>query len=118
MVVLLLPGVVVHSVYKLQNNPFELPALDNRKLSHIVTDFNSHSTSWGYDTTDDNGEVVEQWADSCDITLIHDAKLPQYFNSARSKKGYNSDLILASTSITNLYKKSIMDIIPQTHNIS
>ena len=23
-----------------------------------------------------NGEAVEQWADSCDLTLIHDAKLP------------------------------------------
>ena len=25
----------------------------------------------GYTTTDDNGEVVEQWVDSCNIALIH-----------------------------------------------
>ena len=45
-------GVVVHSVYTPPNNPFELPALGHIKLPHIVIGyFNSHSTSWGYDTT-------------------------------------------------------------------
>ena len=77
-------GVVVHSVYTPPNNQFALPALGHRDLPHIVIGyFNSHSTSWGYDTTDNNGEAVEQWADSCDHTLIHDAKLPKSFNSAR-----------------------------------
>ena len=46
--------------------------------------FNSHSTSKGFDTPDNNGEAVEQWAYSCDLTLIHDAKLQKSFNSARS----------------------------------
>ena len=41
----------------------------------------------GYGTTYNNGEAVEQWEDSCDLTLIHDAKLPKSFNSARWKKG-------------------------------
>ena len=76
-------GVVVHSLYKPPNDQFTLPALGHRDLPHIVIgDFNSHSTSWGYDTTYNNGEAVEQWADSCDLTLIHDAKLPKSFNSA------------------------------------
>ena len=74
----------MHSVYKPPNNQFALPALGHRDLPYIVIgDFNSHSTSWGYDTTDNNGEAVEQWADSCDLTLIHDAKLPKSFNNAR-----------------------------------
>ena len=64
-------GVVVHSVYKPPNDQFVLPALGHRYLSHIVIgDFNSHSTSWGYDTTDYNGEAVKQWTYSCDLTLI------------------------------------------------
>ena len=101
-----MPGVVVHSVYKPPNDQFELPVLGHRNLPHIVIgDFNSHSTTWGYNTTDDNGEAVEEWADSCDFTLIHDAKLPKSFNSAAWKKGYNPDLIFVSECIANLCKK-------------
>ena len=36
---------------------------------------------------------VVQWAESNSLTLIHDAKLPKSFNSARRKKVYNPDLI-------------------------
>ena len=71
---------------------------------------------WGYTNTDNEGEAVEQWADSCDFTLIHDAKLPKSFNSARWKKGYNPDLIFASESIANMCKKSVMDPIPHTQH--
>ena len=82
----------------------------------MIGDFNSHSTTWGYTNTDNEGEAVEQWADSCDFTLIHDAKLPKSFNSARWKKGYNPDLIFASESIANMCKKSVMDPIPHTQH--
>ena len=79
-----MPGVVLHSVYKPPNEKYVLPALGYGNLPHIVMgDFNSHSTTWGYTTTDDNGEMVEQWADSCNLTLIHNAKLSKLFNSAR-----------------------------------
>ena len=78
----------MHSLYKPPNDQFVLSALGHRDLPHIVIgDFNSHSTSWGYDTTYNNGEAVEQGADLCDLTLLHDAKLPKSFNSARWKKG-------------------------------
>ena len=80
----------------------------------MIGDFNSHSTTWGYASTDNEGGAVEQWADSCDYTLIHDAKLPKSFNSERWKKGYNPDLIFASDSIANMCKKSVMDPIPHT----
>ena len=66
----------MHSVYMPSHDQFVLPALSHRDSPHIVIgDFNSHSTSRSYDTTDSNGGAVEQWADSCDLTLIHDAKL-------------------------------------------
>ena len=98
-----LPGVVVHRVYKPPNDPFELPVLGHRNLPHIVIrDFNSHSTTWGYTSTD--------------FTLIHDAKLPKSFNSARWNKGYNPDLIFASDSIAIMCKKSVMDPIPHTQH--
>ena len=63
-------GEVVHSVYKPPNEKCVLPALGYGNLPHIVIgDFNSHSTAWGYTNTD-NGEAVEQWTDSCNLTLI------------------------------------------------
>ena len=110
-----MPGVVVHSVYKPPNEKFVLPALGHGNLPHIVIgDFNRHSTTWGYTNTDDNGEAVEQWADSCNLTLIHNAKLSKSFNSARWKRGYNPDLIFVSESIANMCGKSVIEPIPHT----
>ena len=60
--------------------------------------------------------MEEQWADSCNLTLFHDAKLPKSFNSARWNKGYNPDLIFASESIANMCNKSIMDPIQHTQH--
>ena len=91
LITIVMPGVVVHSVYKPPNDPFELPDLGHKILPHIVIgDFNSHSTTWGYTSTYNEGEAVEQWADSCNFTLIHDAKLPKSFNSARWKRATSS----------------------------
>ena len=69
-----------------------------------------------YGLADNEGEAVEQWADSCDFTPIHNAKLPKSFNSARWKKGYNPDLIFASDRIANMCKKSVIDLIPHTQH--
>ncbi len=112
-----LPGVIVQSVYKPHKEDFVLPTLGHRNLPHIVIgDFNSHSTTWGYTTTDNNGNAVEHWAESCELTLIHNAKLPKSFNSARWKKGYNPDLIFASSNIANMCEKSVMEPIPNTQH--
>ena len=83
----------------------------------MIGDFNSHSTTWGYTNTDDNGEAVEQWADLCNLTLIHNAKLSKLFNSARWKRGYNPDLIFVSESIANMCGKSVMEHIPHTQHL-
>ena len=86
-------------------------------LPHIeIGYFNSHSLTWLYITTDDNGEAVEQWADSCNLTLIHNAKLSKSFNCGRWKRGYNPDLIFVSESITNMCRKSVMELIPHTQH--
>ena len=72
--------------------------------------------SWGYTTTDDNGEAVEQWADSCNLTLIHNAKLLKSFNSTRWKSGCNPDLIFVSERIANMCGKSVVEPIPHTQH--
>ena len=64
LITIVMPGVVVHSVYKPPNDPFELPTLGHRNLPHIlIGDFNSQNTMWGYANTDNEREAVEQWAD-------------------------------------------------------
>ena len=108
-----MPGVVVHYVYKPQNEKFLLSALGHGYLPHIMVEyFNSHSTTWGNTNTDDNGEAVEQWA--CNLTLIHNAKRPKSFNRAGWKGGYNPDFIFVCESIANMCGKSVMEPIPHT----
>ena len=62
LITIVMPGIVVHSVYKPPNDPFELPALGHRNLPHIVIgDFNSHSTMWGYTSTDNASHTYCDW---------------------------------------------------------
>ena len=112
-----LPGVVVHSLYKPPPEPFLLPPLGQRIKPHIVIgDFNSHSTLWGYITTDSDGEAVEQWAYSNRLLLIHKAKLPKSFNSAIRKKGYNPDIIFVSSNISDMCEKYGLNPIHRTQH--
>ena len=76
----------------------------------MIGDFNIHST-----TTDDNGEAFEQWADSCNLILIHNAILSKSCNSARWKRGYNP-VIFVYESIVNMREKSVMEPIPHTQH--
>ena len=87
-ITIVMHGVVVHSVYKPPNDLFELPALGHRYLPHIVIgDFKSHSTTWGYTSTDNEGEASGRTVGRfLRLSLIHDAKLPKQFYSARWKK--------------------------------
>ena len=96
---------------------FLLPPLGSRNVPHIVTgDFNSHNTLWGYTSTDNDGEAVELCPESNNLSLIHNAKLPKSFNSAIWKKEYNPDLIFASSNISNMSEKSVLDPIPHTQH--
>ena len=57
-----------------------------------------------------------QWEESNSLTLIHDAKLPNSFNSARWKKGYNANLIFSSSNIDNMSVKSVLNHIARTQH--
>ena len=82
------PGVGVHSLYKPPPEPFLLPPLGQRFKPHIVIgDFNSHSTFWGYTTTDSDGEAVKQWADSNRLSLIHNAKTAEIIQQCNMEEG-------------------------------
>ena len=109
-----LPDVVVHSVYKPPSEQFVLPPLGHRSRPQIVIgDFNSHNTIWGYYATDNTSVTVVQWAES---NRIHPRCETTFFNSERWKKGYNTDLIFAYSSIDNLCVKSVLTPIPRTQH--
>ena len=60
-IIMEIPGVAVHSVYNPPTEPFVLSVLGYIHLSHIVIgDFNSHNTTCGYTTTDDDVNAVEK----------------------------------------------------------
>ena len=112
-----LSGVIVHFMYKPPPEPFRLPALGQRNKPYILIGYvNSHSTLWGYTTTNSDGESVEQWVDSNSLSLIHNAKLPKSFNSAIWKKGYIPDLVFVSSKILDICEKSVLDPIPRTQH--
>ena len=64
-----------------------------------------------------NGRLVEQWSETNQLSLVHDAKQPKSFNSKRWQQGYNSDLAFVSYSIAHLAEKDVMDAIPKTQHI-
>jgi len=70
----------------------------------VVSDFNSHSVSWGYTEPNEDGQKFEAWSEAENLMLIHDPKLPHSFNSERWKKGYNPDLISVSKNIIQQFK--------------
>ena len=109
-------GLTITSIYKPPNEPFSIACVPTSNNEVLIGDFNSHSTNWGYDQTNSDGEAVEQWAEFQNMNLIHDAKLPKSFNSGRWKKGYNPDLIFVSSNIATICNKLVLEPIPRTRH--
>ena len=59
---------------------------------------------------------MESWAEASNFSLIHDAKLPKSFDSARWKRGYNSDVVFVSTRIASMCQRGVLDPIPRTQH--
>ena len=101
-------------MYKPPASEFEWPSLREscrRPLNLVIGDFNSHNTTWDYEQNDRNGVLVEAWASN--FTLIHDAKLPKSFDSARWKRGYNPDVTIVSTRIASMCQRGVLKPIPR-----
>ena len=97
-----LMGISVSSVYNPRIETFSLPnAVTDGRVNVVIGDFNSHSITWGYGETNEDGESVENWGNANQMSLIHDAKLPYSFNSCRCRRGHNRDLVFVSNNIAN-----------------
>ena len=115
-----LANITITSVYKPPASEFEWPSLPERcrrPLHLVIGDFNSHITAWGYEQNDCNGDLVETWAEASNFSLIHDAKLPKSFDSARWKRGYNLDVAFVSTRIASMCQRGVLDPITRTQTV-
>ena len=105
----------VSSVYKPPIETFSLPnAVTYGRVNVVIGDFNSHSVTWGYGETNEDGESVENWADANQMSLIHYAKRPYSLNSCRWRRGYNPDLMFVFNNIANQCEKVVLDPIPHS----
>ena len=112
-------GISVPSVYKPPGErvSFHQPLTavgDQQQV--IIGDFNSHSSTWGYATTNTDGELVEDWAENQRLSLIHNPKLPSSFNNGRWRRGYNPDIIFATNRIAGCCNKIVMEPIPRSQH--
>ena len=71
---------------------------------------------WGYNSTNEDGNAVEQWSNTNQLSLVHDAKHPLSFNSARWKAVYNLDIAFVNQTIGSLCKKEVLNPIPRTQH--
>ena len=86
-----LAKITITSVYKPPASEFEWPSLPERcrrPLHLVIGDFNSHSTAWGYEQNDCNGDLVEAWA----------------------------DVAFVSTRIASMCQRGVLDPIPRTQH--
>ena len=106
------------SVYKPPPAPFSHPQINipDNKPCLVVGDFNSHNTVWGYESTNHDGEAVEEWALVNNLSILYDAKDGTTFQSARWRRGYNPDLTFVSAKYHQLFFRTIMDPIPKSQH--
>ena len=60
--------------------------------------------------------LTANWAENQRLSLIHDPKLPSSFNSGRSRRGYNPDIIFATNRITGCCNKIVMEPVPRSQH--
>ena len=72
-----------------------------------VDDFNSHSTSWGYEASDRRGDEVEDWQIENNLQLLNDPEDPPTFFSRRWISTATPDLAFASDDISKITSRKV-----------
>lgn len=79
--VLSIIAISASSVNKPRMTIFDIqPDVTDGLINVVTGDFNRLSITWGYAETNKDGDLLENWADTNKLSLIHDVKLPPSFN--------------------------------------
>ncbi len=78
-------------------------------------DFNCHSTTWGYSTTNPDGDALEYWASMAGLQLLFDPKQPASFLSGRWNTKSKPDLAFTDIKGATLHR-IILDSFPKSHH--
>ena len=108
-----LAKITITSVYKPPASEFEWPSPPERcrrPLHLVIGDFNSHSTAWGYEQNDCNGDRVEAWAEASNLSL----KTTQVFLQCSMEERINPDVAFVRTRIASMCRRGVLDPVPRT----
>ena len=84
-----------------------IPVSENGSL--ILGDFNSHSTNWGYKSTDKRGEQMEDWMIENRLLLVNKPDdQPTHYHRAW-KTTSHPDLAIATENLHKICEKSVED---------
>ncbi|KAL4083862.1 hypothetical protein QTP88_029178 [Uroleucon formosanum] len=86
-----------------------------------IGDFNSHNMEWGYNSTDNNGETLSNWAQLNHLQLLYDAKQGGTFKSGRWGSITSPDLCFVTTDSSNMPLKAnrqILQEFPRSQHLS
>ena len=102
-------NIKVYNVYCPDNKNLSLQAMDIPTDNCLVIgDFNSHSTSWGYEENDTRGDEVEDWQSETSMVLINDPEDPPTFYSRRWMTTTTPDLAFASGNLAGKTKRKVL----------
>lgn len=108
------------NVYKPPNIPWPSTVMKtNQHPAVYCGDFNSHSTEWGYQMNDHQGEQIMDWSSNNDLKLIFDPKEKGTFHSARWNQDYNPDLCFVSANeegIPLMVTRSVLNTFPHSQH--
>ena len=80
-------------------------------------DFNCRHIDWGYNTTNEDGSTLTDWASAIDATLLYDPKEPSSFTSGRWNTETNPDLAFSKThQYEPLPERRVLDRFPRSHH--
>ena len=109
-------GVSITNVYKPPTARLlvdTIPAFDAPCI--YAGDFNCRSTTWGYTSTNPDGDALEDWASASGVQLLFDPKQPDSFHSGRWNTTSNPDLAFANLKGPSPHR-TILDPFPRSQH--